>query len=818
MKRRAMVGAAAAALGAVPLLTGTAAVAQPRPGSAPLARPAAAVPPLEVSVSLRGEGLEHLMTPDTKMDCTGGTWAFDWAGRVPGETASSTALLAGDGMFFTPELRAGWLRPPVLQGPGIRCTVPDGSTGRPRLAFEGRIARHPHASVDVQVSMESANPYLSIAVSDAAVCRVQLPPSQTVELPVPLNIRSGQPTGPGTARFHRPVSFTREELDRGFSKTWQVSAQGFAVGASQCMGQNMQGEVTLRWKAAADDPQIDFAACLHLARGESRAVEARGTPPGGRYQFGASPPSLVDASPSGGTFGQTRVSAQAPGLGEFTARYTAVGKSASKTVPASVVDVQGFDAPQILEIGLMDADGKPRPPVKLPFRSQPAAAGDLLVFKAFDPQFVGLATGASEITLQGVRPGTTGIRAETLCGTPVGPIQTVKVVTCDPATREALERRKRSARERNDAISRRVTELLTDDEFLRVEREIEDDTKNLAIKAGESIVGTLALGQGERLSAVGQRLGERGLKRAVLRRAMDRQQAVELAGNIYDIYDTAMDTLEGYEALQQVRAGDRSGADAYDSLAKGALALAAKIIDNDAIGLGKSYGEAILAAQKMGRNLGVLAGVADQLADLDLQHDDVRLEWEHVAGLLRRCDTQIDRSEVELNVPPAGPRPPVRPRPPRPTPVEIEVPPPAAGPLNPPATPPSVLPPSRPPASVRVGLPLCLAADATPAAVAASLRGARSVNEAYLQRLQQRRSVAEGPTRWAEALRAAVGEGPAAVRERAPALRRQLDQAILDLAADGSATVEYLERTERCPAELPLRAVDLRRIEWSLGP
>jgi hypothetical protein len=150
--------------------------------------------------------------------------------------------------------------------------------------------------------------------------------------------------------------------------------------------------------------------------------------------------------------------------------------------------------------------------------------------------------------------------------------------------------------------------------------------------------------------------------------------------------------------------------------------------------------------------------------------------------------------------------------------VEIEVPPPAAGPVNPPATPPSVLPPSRPPASVRVGLPLCLAADPTPAAVAASLRDARSANEAYLQRLQQRRSVAEGPARWAEALRAAVAEGPAAVRERAPALRQQLDQAILDLAADGGATVEHLERTERCPAELPLRAVDLRRIEWSLGP
>jgi hypothetical protein len=696
-----MVGAAAAALVAMPLLAGTATAAQPRSGSVPPARPAAAVqparpaaavPPLEVSVSLRGEGVEHLMTPGTKMDCSGGTWAFDWAGHVPGETASSAALLAGDGMFFTPDARAGWLRPPVLQGPGIRCTRPDDATGRPVLAFEGRLARPPEAGVDLQVSMESTNPYLSIAVSDAAMCRVVSPPSPGVELPVPLNLRSGEQAGPGTTRFHRPVSFTKEELDRGFSKTWQVSAQGFAVGASQCMGQNMQGEVTLRWKAVADDPQIDFGACLHLAQGDSRAVEARGTPPGGSFQFGASPPSLQGASPAGGPSGQARVSAQAPGRGEFTARYMAAGRSASKTVPASVVAVQGFDTPQILEIGLMDADGKPRP--------------------------------------------------------------------CDLATREALERRKRSARERNDAISRRVTELLTDDEFLRVEREIEDDTKNLAIKAGESIVGTLALGQGQRLSAVGERLGKRGLKRAVLRGAMD--------------------PLEGYEALQQLRAGDRSVADAFDSLAKGALALAAKIINHDAIGLGKSYGEAILAAQKMGRNLGVLAGVADQLADLDLQHDDVRLEWEHVAGLLRRCDAQVDRREVELIAPPAGPQPPARP--------------------------------------VRVGLPLCLAADAAPTAVAASLRDARSANEAYLQRLQQRLAVAEGPARWAEALRAAVAEGPAAVRERAPALRQQLNQAILDLAADGGATVEQLERTERCPGELPLRAVDLRKIEWRLGP
>jgi hypothetical protein len=814
MKRYALT---AAVLAALPLLAHGQAPARAAAKPAP-------VPPLEVSVHLRGEGLEHLMTPGTRMDCTGGSWTFDWAGRVPGEAANSTALLNGDGMFYTEDDRAGWTRQPNLQGPGIRCTVPDGATGRPVLAFEGRLAKHPDTRVDVQVSMEAGNPYISVGVTDATMCRVQLPQGQAIELPVPLTVKSAGPQGPGAARFHRPVSFTKDELDKGFSKTWQVSAQSFVVGAAQCMGQTMQGEVTLRYKSAANDPQIEFNACMHLAKGESKAVVARGTPEGGSYQFAASPRPIIDIIPIGGAPNQATVSGQAPGRGEFTASYTASGKSAAKTVPASVVELLSIDGSKVVqELGLIDAEGKRKPPVKFAFQSAPAAAGDLLVFKASNAS-VSVATGAGDITVQPVKPGTAVIAAQTLCGTALGPELVVKVVTCDSATREALERRKRSARERNDAISRRVSDLLNDSEFERVEREIADDVKNLAIKTAESVVGALTLAQGAQLGAAEQRVAQmRPKELRWLSKTQASHQRIEAVNEVYDLYDTTADLMEGLDTAMMRAAGQAGDDEAYEAAATGVLAGAVKLLNDDRIGLGKSFIEAGMAAAKMGRNLGVLAGVADRLAELDLQHDDVRLEWERVAGLLRRCDKEVADDDVELIAPPTGSarppqntrKPPARTPPPR----EIEVQPePSAPPRDATPGPEPIKDPIRKPPT-RVTLPLCATASSKPADVATSLRRAKSAYEAYAQRMQAAaQTVAQGPKQVLTELRDTVQQGPAAVRSKLPALKVQHDEAYVALAREGDAALAHLRDAQQCETELPLRAIDLKKIEWRLGP
>ncbi len=827
----------AAVLAALPLL----AHAQARPPkSSPLAAPAAAqaaapVPPLEVSVNLRGEGVEHLTGQSSKMECTGGTWTFDWAGRVPGETASATALLNGDGMFFTEDEQGGWTRRPVLHGPGIRCTVPDPATGRRKLAFEGRVASHGDSRVDVQVSMEQSNQYVSVDVSNAAMCRVEIPQVPSFEMPVSLNIKSTAPAGPGNARFHRPVTFTKEELDKGFTKTWQLSASAFMVGASQCLGQNMQGELTLRYKAGSSDPQIEFNACMHLAKGESRAVIARGTPEGGTYQFSASPRPMIDVIPIGGAPGQATVTGQTPGRGEFTASYAVSGKSASKTVPASVVELLALDGSVgVKEIGLIDADGKPKPPVKLAFRTAPAAAGDLIVFKPTNPAVVGVATGASEVTVQGVKLGESVITPETLCGTELKPNLVVRVVTCDKDTREALERRKRSARERNEAISRRVTDLLNDGEFERVEKEIADDVINLGIKTGESIVGALSMGQAKGIAVAEQRVAQMTPKQLRwLSGIKDSQKSIEAISTVYDLYDTTADLMDGLDAAM-MRAGGQMGDDeAYEAAAKGVIAGVVKLIDKEALGLGKSFIEAGMAAAKMGRNVGVLAGVADRLAELDTQHDDVRREWERVAKLIRRCDKEVADDDVDLLPPreddiemlppdartrrPGDSRkPPVK----KPAPREIEVKP------QPEPTPPRdatpgpepIKDPIKPPPT-RVSLPLCKSASAKPADVATALRRTQSAYEAYAQRMQTAaQTTAEGPRRVLQQLKETVERGREAVRKELPALKAAHNQAFIALAREGDAAIAQLRDTQQCETELPLRAIDLKKIEWRLGP
>lgn len=465
------------------------------------------IPPINVSLTLRGKGLEHLTAPGREMVCTGGDWTFDWSGPVPGETASATALLRGDGMFVTKDELIGWNSPPRLEGQGIRCTVPDGLTGQPTLAFEGRLTPNVAVSVNVQVSMTEGNSYVVLAVDDAANCRVQLQQGQAFDWSVPLNINSNAGVGAGISRFNSPVQFTRDEIEKGFTKTWQVSAENFMVGASQCMGQNMQGDLTLRYKSAPNDPKVELDACLHLASGEKRIASALGAPEGGAYRFVSAPSSLLGITSSNAT-NQASVSAQTNGRGEFTVSYLVDGKSASKTVPASVVQLLRFDAPEMIELSLIDADGRNKQPYKVPFVSVPVASGDLLQFKGFDPKFLSLATGASELTLQGVRPGITSLQAETLCGTAVGPRLGVKVVTCDKDSRETLERRKRGVKERNDTISRRVQELLSDPEFVRVEREIKDDVINLAFKSGSTIVGALTMAQGGQIKAAEGRLSQ----------------------------------------------------------------------------------------------------------------------------------------------------------------------------------------------------------------------------------------------------------------------------------------------------------------------
>lgn len=797
------------------------------------------IPPLDISVHLEGQGTEHLTANGSDLVCDGGRWQFDWAGKVPGESADAQALLSGDAMYYTSNEHAGWTQRPSLRGVDVDCSAPEPSgQGRSR-AFRGQIQPGRQPGVDVQMSMASANPYLSFSAHDVATCTVEMTTGSAIELPVDLMLSLGSAVLPSTNRFTPALALTREEVEQGFDKTWQVSSDYFLPSAAQCAGQRMTGAIRVRFKVGADDPEINFDGCLNLARGEKRTVFAQGKPSGGSYRFAATPGSMMRISHAGATSNQADVVGASPGRGEFTATYARRGKKADKTVTASVVEVSRLgDGSGEIEMGLMDAEGRPvSKPLRIPIGSDPPEAGDLLIFKADKPDLLSIATGRSDVTVQAVAPGTAEIRAQTLCGTPLGPSLKVHVVRCDKATRDALERRKNSLKERTQAILRQVADILNDDEFNRVEKEIKDDTYNLWIKASESIVGTLSLGQGQRLKSMetavkAGRASEYAIKKTVW--LADRTKGIEAAGQIYDIYDTSMDVMEGMEAATNLKQGHSTGAEAYDGMAKGALAALAFLIDNEAVGLGKSYAEAAMAAEKMGQNLGTMLGAADRLADLDVQHANVLWEAERVGRFIKRCDAKSDQPEArkpgKRKSRTKEPRQQADEQPVEATPAETT----------------SESPPKdeiidrKPSGPRRMSLPMCAAAkpsrgmgssigdgrlDATggsaaltPKTLSQTLRVEKQEMDALANRLRERAATARGIGQWATAMRAALAQDAQALRPQLPALRQQLEQAILNNANAGDATLDDMESLQSCAQALPERTIDLKSLKWHFGP
>nr|WP_315473138.1 hypothetical protein [uncultured Undibacterium sp.] len=540
------------------------------------------------------------------------------------------------------------------------------------------------------------------------------------------------------------------------------------------------------------------------------------------------PSSLLGITSSNATH-QASVSALTTGRGEFTVSYLVDGKSASKTVPASVVQLLRFDAPEMIELGLIDADGRNKPPAKVPFVSVPAASGDLLRFKGFDPKFLSLATGASELTLQGVRPGITSLQAETLCGTAVGPRIGVKVVTCDKDSRETLERRKRGVKERNDTISRRVQELLNDPEFVRVEREIKDDVINLAFKTGSTIVGALSMAQGGQIKAAEGRLSQLSPQQLKWLTAIKPEQAsIKAIKDVVGLYTLTSSLMNGFDGAMQAGIGQGDNSESYKAAIKGLISGTVKLIKNERLGLAKTFIEAAMAAQKMGRNVGTLAGVADQLAELDGQHESVRNEWERIAKLIKRCDATIPEgdSDLELIEPISGGKAgnneldsrkrrnkSTQTKPVKATPNEDE-----NVVQKPAGTQDPIKVPLEKPTSFG-GVSLCVATSQKPSDIAKELHRIKSVYETYALKMKRAsESVSGAYQRVLEELVVRAEEGSESLRTHLPALKVAHDEAFLAIANEGDTSLKHLMETQQCESKLAKTPIDLKRIKWDFLP
>ncbi|MCE3251135.1 MAG: hypothetical protein K0Q67_145, partial [Cellvibrio sp.] len=70
---------------------------------------------------------------------------------------------------------------------------------------------------------------------------------------------------------------------------------------------------------------------------------------------------------------------------------------------------------------------------------------------------------------------------------------------CDDEVQQNLRTKKEELKQRTDAIVKRITGLTGDSEFQRAATEIADTTKEMAIKTGETIIGTLSFGEAQQV-------------------------------------------------------------------------------------------------------------------------------------------------------------------------------------------------------------------------------------------------------------------------------------------------------------------------------
>lgn len=647
---------------------------------------AADVAPLYVQLHLEG-------APYAGENCVGGDWTLTWRGELPAESDDPEDLLTSHTSFDSTHESAHAGSPAQLRINPLTCRDDSGEVQHRATISGGTRTVQAVASLNHNPAFQS--PSFSLYVEDAGDCRVSSP-SESYSI------------GEALIQFRAPIvsalvptfGITLEELQEGFTKRFDVAGH-VITSVPMCMGTEItRGELTVGYKRDPREPQIRLSGCAHLPRGGSTRVEAAVEPSGGSLRFSAEPASalkLVGGETSVDVTGAT------PARATLKGEYTYKGETASATLAASSLELISVnDGAALPKLGVLGVDGMPHSKVyTFSLKTNPDAAGDLLIFNVEDEALASVNTHRQSISIQPLRDGRTRLLASTTCGAPIGEPIEVEIATCDDEVRGEIVRRRDQARRRTQEIVRRITQLTADEEFDRAASEIDESTADLALRTAELIAATLT---GSQATAVRQG-----------RATAASLQQLEAAQNLWSVHGIINDANSGNIA----------------SAAWGAYVQSLNSWVSSAL---KSAMDAGLAAQQFGRDLGTLFGVAEQLEELSRQHDEAIRALHEIERILHRCDKL---PPPKAPPPKKSPQPPAPPQPePPPTPIdeppapnvtppsEIETAPepPPSGPVAPPSTPPG-------------GAPLCLRGDETSSADA--LRVATSGANAYQQDLQR---------------------------------------------------------------------------------
>lgn len=734
--------------------------------------------PEPVYANVQMEGL-----PYEGENCEGGDWSLNWRGPVYVENGPLADLLISYTAFDTSHPGQRAIPSIKFQSNKVTCRDNDG-----KVIMTANISQKNSNKVQLTVSLAQNAAYNSPAfifsADEMGVCRVNSA-GTSFEYP---NVMASIHTGMLNA-IRPALDITLEDLQKGFNKTYKFD--GTVVGiAPMCMGHELKtGSVNLRYKSGEEDPEIAFNACLHLAKDETRTVTAQGTPANGDYQFTSKPADvLAIASQQKNT---AQIQGKTPGKGEVTVDYTVKGKTASATIAGSVVElVKINNGTAIPKLGIYDAEGK-----KIQtFYSFPLSLNPVDGFVQMtlaNDTIASVTNTATSIQIQPVKTGKTLLQAKTLCGTNIGEPAAIEIVRCDDEVQAQLRIKKEEYKQRTDAIVKRITRLTGDSEFQRAGDEIAKTTTEMAIKTGETIINTLTFNQTRKI--------EFAAKNGIFlsKEVIINGKALEITGTAWDLLNLYNDAKDAYD-----KPADRG------ATLKAAIGAAVLISQKQALALAKTYIEAGLAAEKFGMDLGILAGVADQLAELEPQHSKLIKEYIQITDRLAYCEKtpppkedQPQPPKQDESEPPVEDIPPED-LPPEEIPVEHE---PEDEP-KPEEVPP---PPSEEEPKKTYGL-ACRIQDLKAPGLAQQLRELKQLAQAQQQKLMQAKTDLQ---QWQTAIETMKTKNEGTDAERAAEFtkfKQAHEQFLLKNAQYGFDSLDYMMETEECPERLEVKINQVR--------
>lgn len=731
--------------------------------------------PLYAAVQMEG-------LPYEGENCEGGDWSLNWKGPVYVENGPLADLLISYTAFDTSH--PGQKPIPAVQFNSKKVICRDNDN---KVVMTANVNQKSSNKVQLTLSLAQNSAFNSPAfifsVDELGTCRVNSAGS-TFDVP---NIMTSIHTGMLNS-ISPALDITLEDLQKGFNKTYQFD--GTVVGfAPMCMGHQLKsGSVNLRYKSGEEDPEVTFNACLHLAKDERREVTAQGSPDNGNYQFTANPDDVLAIANQQNN--SATIHGKTPGKGEVTVDYRVNGKTASTTIAGSVVELVSINNGTALpKLGIYDVDGKKIQTLyNFPLKLNPADG--YVQITLTNDTIASVTKTASSIQIQPVNTGKTLLQAKTLCGSNIGEPTAIEIVRCDDAVQEKLRAKKTEYKQRTDTIVKRITGLTGDSEFQRAATEISDTTKDMAIKTGESIINTLSFGEAQQVkfaTSKGIHLGQQIIMN---------NKRLEVAGTLWDSYNAVGDAQAAFDNPNDMNAQ-----------AKFYLGTAVLVAQNQAIALGKTYGEAYLAAEKFGKDLGILAGVAEQLAELEPQHSQLIKEYIQITDRLAYC---------EKSPPPKT----EQPQPPEPQPPQQEAPeipveelPPEEIPVTeePEQIPEPIeeLPPSEETPKKTYGL-ACRIQDLKAPGTAQKLRELKQLYVTQMQSLEKART---DLGIWQEAIEKMKIANAGTDAQRAaefPQFKQAQEQFLLDSAQAGFDGLEFMQETEECPERLQIKWDQIR--------